>query len=116
MIAPTVAVFTTCSVTGEDSDGNDVLAETEFKVPALWAQTGNADNVAVDTPNEDVADMHIYVHSRSFVAGTSLRGAKVTVEGLPGRSFVVVGNPIPYPPALVTREWDMEISVREVSG
>lgn len=106
--------FSTSAITGTDSEGNDVITTSTTSVDNVLVSPGDvSDIIDVDRLNGDVADITLYCPKSMSLP--SLRGAKVTVPRL-GRTFTVIGDPVPYPPSLTPTSWNLVVRCKGVEG
>ncbi len=108
--------FSTTYVTGVDSEGNDVTSTVAATVDNVLVAPGDvSDLTGIDRPNGDIADVTLYCPKTMAIS--TLRGAKVTIPRLgPGRTFTVIGDPVPYPPALTPTAWNLVVRCKVVEG
>ena len=106
--------FTVTSVTGMDSEGNDVTSTVATTVDNVLVTPGDvSDLTGIDRPNGDIADVTLYCPKTMAIS--TLRGARVTVPRL-GRTFTVIGDPVPYPPTLTPTAWNLVVRCKGVEG
>ena len=109
--------FTTTSVTGVDSEGNDVTSTVATTVDNVLVAPGDvSDLTGTDRPNGDIADVTLYCPKTMAIS--TLRGAKVTIPRLGStfRTFTVIGDPVPYPPAITPTAWNLVVRCKGVEG
>lgn len=106
--------FTTTSVTGVDGEGNDITTPEVIAVDNVLVAPGDVSDLSgIDRPNGDIADVTLYCPKTMAIS--TLRGAKVTVHRL-GRTFTVIGDPVPYPPTLTPTAWNLVVRCKGVEG
>ena len=97
---------------GTDELGAPVIEWVEEAVVAgvLLAPASTSDLTGSIRPDGTVVDVAAHF-PRSYTA--SLRGRRVRALG---RVFEVVGDPIPYDPALTPTPWNRPVDLKEVYG
>ena len=106
--------FTVTSVTGVDGEGNDTITTEAATVDNVLVAPGDVSDLSgIDRPNGDMADVTLYCPKTMAIS--TLRGAKVTIPRL-GRTFTVIGDPVPYPPTLTPTAWNLVVRCKGVEG